>query len=82
MLSVRPCPPVDYSKCSQTVTVYHWDGDHGCTRTVYKQAFLDFKKTQNVDKTGQQGSQFLPAGHPVLHTGRFCRRQGTAWLRS
>lgn len=60
MLSVRPCPPVDYSKCSQTVTVYHWDGDHGCTRTAYKQAFLDFKKTQNVDKTGsKEANSFL-----------------------
>lgn len=53
MLSVRPRPPVDYSKCNQTVTVYHKDGE-GYTRTVVKRAFLDFKKTQNVDKTGSR----------------------------
>lgn len=53
MLSVRPRPPVDYSKCDQTVTVYHREGET-YTRTVYDRAFLDFKKTQNVDKTGSK----------------------------
>ena len=52
MLSVRPHPPVDYSKCDQTVTVYHWDGKSTYTSTVIDRVFLDFKKTQNVDKTG------------------------------
>ena len=54
MLSVRPHPPVDYSKCDQTVTVYHWDGKQDYTRTVFRRAFLDFKKTQNTDKTGSR----------------------------
>ena len=49
MLSVRPHSPVDYSKCNQTVTIYHKDGET-YTRTVAKRAFLDFRKTQNVDK--------------------------------
>lgn len=53
MLSVRPRPPVDYSKCDQTVTVYHREGET-YTQTVYDRAFLDFKKTQNVDKTGRK----------------------------
>lgn len=44
--------PVDYSLCNQTVTVYHWDGAAAYTRTVIHGAFLDFKKTENVDKTG------------------------------
>ena len=44
--------PVDYSLCNQTVTVYHWDGKGTYTRKVFTDAFLDFKKTQNVDKTG------------------------------
>ena len=44
--------PVDYSLCNQTVTVYHWDGKDTYTRKVFTDAFLDFKKTQNVDKTG------------------------------
>jgi len=45
--------PVDYSLCNQTVTIYHWDGGTSYTRKVIeKGAFLDFKKTQNVDKTG------------------------------
>ena len=60
MLSVRPRPPVDYSKCSQTVTVYHWDGKETYTRAVIRRAFLDFKKTQKVDKTGsKEANSFL-----------------------
>lgn len=51
MLCVRPHPPVDYSKCNQTVTVYHAD-NATYTKQVFTHAFLDFKKTQNVDKTG------------------------------
>ena len=47
----RGCP-VDYSLCNQTVTVYLWDGAATYTRTVIHGAFLDFKKTENVDKTG------------------------------
>ena len=53
MLTVRPRPPVDYSKCNQTVTVYHKDGET-YTRAVIKRAFLDYRKTQNVDKTGSR----------------------------
>ncbi len=45
--------PVDYSLCDQTVTVYHWDGGNGYRRKVIeKGAFLDFKKVQDVGKTG------------------------------
>ena len=54
MLCVRRRPPVDYAKCSQTVTVYHWDGKAAYTRTVFRRAFLDFKKTVGVDKTGSR----------------------------
>ena len=54
----RTCP-VDYRMCNQSVTVYHKDGDT-YTRTVYEQAFLDFKKTQTVDKTGsKEANSFL-----------------------
>ena len=54
----RNCP-VDYRMCNQTVTVYHKDGDT-YTRTVYTRAFLDFKKTQTVDKTGsKEANSFL-----------------------
>lgn len=60
MLSVQRRPPVDYSKCDQTVTIYHWDGKEGYTRTVCRSAFLDFKKTLNVDKTGsREANSFL-----------------------
>ena len=53
MLSVQPRPPVDYSKCDQTVTVYHQNTDKSVTRTVYeKKAFLDFRKNQSINKTG------------------------------
>ena len=59
MLCVRPRPPVGYSKCCQTVTVYHKDGE-SYTQTVFDRAFLDFRKTQNVDKTGsKEASSFL-----------------------
>ena len=51
--------PVDYRLCNQTVTVYHKDGD-SYTRTVYDRAFLDFKKTQSIDKTGgKEANSFL-----------------------
>lgn len=54
MVSIkRRTSPVDYRLCDQTVTIYHWDGKDTYTRKVIeKGAFLDFKKTQNVDKTG------------------------------
>lgn len=49
----RDCP-VDYRMCDQTVTVYHWDGKSAYTRRVIQNAFLDFRKTRNVDKTGSR----------------------------
>lgn len=52
MLSVQSLPPVDYSKCNQTVTVYHQNADKTVTRMVYTDAFLDFRKNQNINKTG------------------------------
>lgn len=58
-LKRRDCP-VDYSLCNQTVTVYHWDGKNTYTRKVFTNAFLDFKKTLNVEKTGSsETSSFL-----------------------
>lgn len=60
MLSVRPRPPADYAKCNQTVTVYRWDGKERYTRTVFRNAFLDFKKIVNTDKTGsREANAFL-----------------------
>lgn len=58
MLSVRKRSPVDYRLCNQTVTIYHKDGDTYSRKTV--KAFLEYKKTQNVDKTGsKEASSFL-----------------------
>lgn len=52
--------PVDYRLCNQTVTLYHWDGKDNYVRTVREDAFLDFKKVQNVDKTGStEANTFL-----------------------
>lgn len=62
MLNIkRRSSPVDYRLCNQTVTIYHWDGKETYTRKVIeKGAFLDFKKTQNVDKTGSsEANSFL-----------------------
>ena len=51
----RRSAPVDYSLCNQTVTIYHDNGNSTYTRTVIeKGAFLDFRKTQSVDKTGSK----------------------------
>lgn len=59
MLSVQNRSPVDYSKCNQTVTIYHKDGGT-YTSIVISNAFLDFKKNQNVDKTGsREANSFL-----------------------
>ena len=61
MLALRKkSGPIDYRLCNQTVTVYHWDGGTGYTRKVIPNAFLDFRKTQNVDKTGsKEANSFL-----------------------
>lgn len=59
MLLRRPACPVDYRLCNQTVTVYHKEQDT-ITRSVYNRAFLDWKKTQTVDKTGsKEANSFL-----------------------
>lgn len=73
MLCVRPSSsPVDYSKCNQTVTVYHTDGTN-YTKQVFTKAFLEFKKTQNVDKTGSsEANSFLlviPCSERVVSVG-------------
>lgn len=45
--------PLDYRLCGQTVTLYHWDGKDTITRRVIEGgAFLDFKKVQDISKTG------------------------------
>lgn len=77
MLKRKDTCPVDYRMCNQTVTVYHKDGDT-VTRTVHTNAFFDFKKTQNVDKTGSRevnsfllvipcATQAVFVGDKVLH---------------
>lgn len=59
MLMRRNTCPVDYSLCNQAVTVYHKEGDT-ITRTVHRQAFLDFRKTLTTDKTGsREANSFL-----------------------
>lgn len=55
MLMRKNICPVDYRMCNQMVTVYHKDGD-AYTRTVYRNAYLDFRKNQTVDKTGSRES--------------------------
>ena len=60
MLMLRPTCPVDYRLCNQTVTIYHQNEGTNFTRKVIHTAFLDFKKTQNVDKTGSaEANSFL-----------------------
>ena len=60
MLITNRCP-LSYALCNQTVTVYHLNRTtKEVTKAVYKNAFLDFKKTENVDKTGRtESNSFL-----------------------
>lgn len=46
---------------NQTVTLYHWDGGDSITRRIIENgAFLDFKKVQDISKTGSsEVNQFL-----------------------
>lgn len=52
--------PMDYSRLfKQTVTVYRKEGEK-IIRTVHKNAFFEFKKTLNVDKTAKkEANSFL-----------------------
>lgn len=72
MLMLRPTCPMDYRLCNQAVTVYHKDGDK-YIRTVHKRAFLDYKKTQTVDRTGsKEANSFLlviPGGSQTVFVG-------------
>lgn len=57
----RRSSPVDYRLCNQTVTIYHWDGvGTYTTKIIAEGAFLEHRKTHNVDKTGStEASSFL-----------------------
>lgn len=55
MLVLRSPSPVSYDLCDQTVTVYHTDGKT-YTRKIIRGAYLDYRKTQNVTKTGNTES--------------------------
>lgn len=49
----RRSSPVDYRLCNQTVTLYHREeGGEIVRRVIREGAFLDFKKVQDVSKTG------------------------------
>ena len=60
MLFRRNSTPIDYDRlCNQTVTVYHKENDT-YTKTVFNNAFLDFRKNQTVDRTGsREANSFL-----------------------
>lgn len=47
----RSKPPVDYSKCNQLATIYHFDGTN-ISKKVVNGVFFDFRKNENVSKTG------------------------------
>lgn len=46
--------PDIYKQCDQTVTVYHKDGDTIIRKVHRQNAFLDLRKTENVDRTGSR----------------------------
>ena len=54
MLKYKNRGPIDYSLCNQVVTVFHADLKAGTiTQTVINKAFFDFRKNENVNRTGQ-----------------------------
>ncbi len=57
MLRARVGPPVDYSLCNQTVTIYHQMGAgelFSCSRTIFQGAFMDWGKNRLINKTGSK----------------------------
>ena len=44
--------PVDYSKCNQTITIYH--ENNGVYEKTVCRAFFDFKKAQSLGQSGKQ----------------------------
>lgn len=64
--------PVDYSKCNQTVTIYHQEGIE-YIRRVCNRAFLDFRKTLSTDKTGRRESNsfllVIPCSEQIVFEG-------------
>lgn len=64
--------PLTYRLCRQTVTVYHREGG-AVRRAVFRRAFLEYKKTQNVDKTGRREANsfllVLPTDTPAVFVG-------------
>ncbi len=62
----------DYSLCRDSVTVYHKDGGI-VTRTVHAQAYIDFKKAQEVDRSGSaEDNEFfllVPGSTPACEVG-------------
>lgn len=72
MLMLKPTCPVDYRLCNQTVTVYHQE-EEKYIRTVHHNAYLDFRKTQTVDKTGSRESNsfllVIPGAEQAVFVG-------------
>ena len=72
MLILRNSTPIDYRLCNQTVTIYHKDGDK-FTQATFNNAFMDFRKNQNVDKTGSKESNsfllILPGAAQAVFVG-------------
>lgn len=69
--------PLDYNRlCKQTVTIYRkQDAGEGTEylRMVIRRAFLDYKKTQSVDKTGSKDANsfilVVPGGPQAVFVG-------------
>lgn len=62
----------DYRLCTQTVTVYHEEnGD--VARREFSKAYLDFKKTETTEKTGQQEANgfllVIPGPEQAVYVG-------------
>ena len=74
MLTVkRNVPPVDYSKANQIITVFHAEGLAGpspvFSQRVINYAFFDFRKNQDVNRTGQTETNGFLLVIPRLKNG-------------
>lgn len=67
MVKYKNRGPVDYSLCNQVVTVFHLDGTTVTKMTAL--AFFDFRKNDNVNRTGQtETNSFLLVIPSVLNS--------------
>ncbi|MBQ0165384.1 MAG: hypothetical protein KBS75_09350 [Bacteroidales bacterium] len=67
MLRRKRQPPVDYSKANQLVSIYH--NANGTFSKTSLLAFFDFRKNQNINKTGSTETNGFLLVIPAMNVG-------------